>query len=138
MKHHILIVPLVIMLVCLSCVTADPRNNVVKKGESSPLLAGTSWEYSEVNTGNPVYYIKFNESGHATWHDTENNIIDHLTAESTWERKGKKIRVPHNAGFRHIEGTLITKTNPRKIIGYGRNRHDKDWEFTMVEQGARF
>jgi hypothetical protein len=134
MKYFTLFVALIVVFVTMSCASADSRDAEVPKGESSRLLAGTSWEYTEHNTGNPVYYIKFNESGHATWHDIEDNLIDHLTAESTWERKGKTVRIPHNAGFRHVEGKLITNTNPRKITGKGKNRHDKHWEFTMIER----
>jgi hypothetical protein len=129
-----LTVALIVVFVSISCVTAEPRNVVVGKGESSPLLSGTSWEYSEESTVNTVYYVKFNKDGKATWHDMDDNIIHHLTAESTWERQGNIIRIPHNSGFRHIEGSLITGTNPRKITGSGKTRHNNEWNFTMIER----
>ena len=127
-----LIMPL--MMVFMSCISTTPANDVVVPGESSPLLSGTRWEYRADDSTNPVYYIELNQNGDAIWYDVENNMVIHLTSESTWSRQGNTVTIPHNSGYRHIEGTLVIDQNTRKIIGTGTNRHNKEWKFTMIEK----
>jgi len=126
-----LIIPL--MIAFMSCATAKPGNDAVNPGELTPLLAGTRWEYSEDTPNSPVYYIVLNKNGDAMWHDVKNNLVPHLTAESTWSRQGNTVTISCNSGYRQIEGTLVVDGSARKIIGTGINRHRNEWKFTMLE-----
>ena len=116
----------------LSCASTNTEGININIGELSPLVSGTRWEYSQEDADSS-YYLELNEDGNAIWYDSINNVIVHLTAESTWFRNGKTISISHNAGYRYIEGTLQSGNNPRTIIGAGINGLKKEWKFTMIE-----
>ena len=132
-----LIIPLITAFIItghlMSCASADTKDNIVNAGESSPLLSGTRWEYSEDDSSSSVYYVEFNGDGNAIWYDNGNKVVPHLTTESIWYRQGNTITIINNAGYRYMEGQLLSDNNPKKITGAGENRLRKEWKFTMIE-----
>lgn len=122
-----------LMIIIISCASTTPKDDVMGIGESSPLLSGTRWQYSEDDSGHFIYYVELNKDGNAIWYDLKNNVVSHLTAESIWNRQGNTVIFFYNAGYRRIEGRLETGENIRKIIGTGENKHRNVWQFTMIE-----